>query len=65
VGSSQEFPGLPFREVIIGSYHFFYRIKDQTCGSLPSGMAPSCLMNQCKTSCAFPVLSCITQRRPA
>jgi toxin ParE1/3/4 len=25
-----EFPGLPYREVIVNPYRFFYRVKDQT-----------------------------------
>ena len=25
-----EFPDLPFREVMVGPYRFFYRVKDQT-----------------------------------
>ena len=25
-----EFPELPFREVVVGPYRFFYRVKDQT-----------------------------------
>ena len=32
-----EFPDLPYRELILPPHRFFYRVKDTTVGSLPSG----------------------------
>ena len=33
-----EFPDLPYREVLVSPYRFFYRVKDPWCGSSQSGM---------------------------
>jgi len=41
-----EFPDLPFREVILPPYRFFYRVKEKMSGLLPSGMVLSCRENR-------------------